>query len=120
MPLKIYTLAQCSTCRKATQWLRSRGIAFNEQPIRETPPSEAELGTMIAAKGGDLRKLSNTGSQDYRDAKLSERVAQLSADDAVSLWRRNGNLVKRPFVLGEGVALVGFKEPEWEKAFDRG
>jgi arsenate reductase len=29
---------------------------------------------------------------------------------------KNGNLVKRPFLIGDGKLLVGFKQPEWEKA----
>ena len=39
----IYTLANCSTCRDATKWLRARAVAFEEKAIRETPPTLAEL-----------------------------------------------------------------------------
>jgi len=31
------------------------------------------------------------------------------------LLARNGNLVKRPFLIGSGVGLVGFDEAEWAK-----
>ena len=118
MGLTIYTLPQCSTCRTATKWLRAQGIVFEEKPIRETPPSVAELRTMIGAQPS-LRRVFNTGSQDYRDAKLSERLESLSPDEAIALLRANGNLVKRPFVIGDGIALVGFDEPTWAKTFKR-
>lgn len=117
MPLKVYTLAQCSTCRKATNWLRDHEVSFEEHPIRQTPPSPAELRTVLAATGGELRRLFNTGSQDYRDLKLSERVGRMSAEEAIALFQANGNLVKRPFVVGDGLALVGFDETRWANAF---
>ena len=117
MPLKVYTLAQCSTCRKATKWLRDHDVDFEEHPIRQTPPPPAELRAMLAATGGELRRLFNTGSQDYRDLKLAERVGRMSADEAIALFQANGNLVKRPFVTGDGVALVGFDEARWASAF---
>jgi len=34
----------------------------------------------------------------------------------VDLLSKNGNLVKRPFVLGKNFGLVGFKEDVWIKA----
>ncbi len=36
--------------------------------------------------------------------------------DALELLASNGNLVKRPFALGDGVALVGFDERAWRTA----
>ena len=41
----------------------------------------------------------------------------MSDEEAFALQQTNGNLVKRPFVIGEGIGLVGFKEVEWEKVF---
>ena len=55
MLMKIYTYAKCSTCRKATRWLREHGVTFDERPIRETPPSREELEAMLRHCGGDLR-----------------------------------------------------------------
>jgi arsenate reductase len=48
----IYTYVNCDTCRRAVKWLRAQGIAFDERPIRETPPSPAELRAMLAAGNG--------------------------------------------------------------------
>ena len=111
--LTVYTYAGCSTCKKATGWLGAHGIAFREKAIRETPPSVAELRTMLAAVGGEVRKLCNTSGRDYRERKLGEQLAALPVDEVLELLAANGNLVKRPFALGDGVALLGFKEVEW-------
>lgn len=117
--LKIYTLGNCDTCRKATKWLRARGVEFEERAIRETPPTLAELRTMLAAKGGELRALFNTSGRDYREQKLGETLPTLGEAAALRLLSENGNLVKRPFAIGDGVALVGFSDAAWTAAFPK-
>ena len=115
-PLKLYTYTNCSTCRRAVKWLHAQGLPFVEHPIRETPPTPAELRTMLVAQGGDLRRLCNTSGRDYRELKLGEILPQLSETEVIALLAGNGNLVKRPFLLGTGVALTGFAEPVWRAA----
>ncbi len=111
--LTVYTYANCDTCRRAVQWLRARGLAFTERPIRETPPTLAELRTMLAAYGGDLRRLCNTAGRDYRELKLGGKLPAPGPDAVLGLLAKNGKLVKRPFLLGPGVALTGFDEKVW-------
>jgi len=122
--LTVYTYANCDTCRRAVKWLRAQGIAFVEKPIRETPPSPAELRTMLARLGGAdaLRRLFNTSGRDYREQKLGEKLPALSEAGAIALLASNGNLVKRPFALGageKGAGLVGFDEAAWAAALKR-
>ena len=111
--LRVYTLAQCSTCRDATKWLRARQIAFEERAIRETPPTPAELRAVLAAHGGEIRKLFNSSGLEYRALKMAEKLPGLSEAGKLKLLAGNGSLVKRPFVVGSGVALVGFDETKW-------
>ena len=113
--MKIYTYKSCGTCRKATRWLRARKIAFEEIPVRKTPPSLEELKAMLHYQNGKIRKLFNTAGGDYRALNLKERLPEMSNDEALELLTSRGNLVKRPFVLGEGFGLVGFKEAVWEE-----
>ena len=116
--LIIYTYANCDTCRRAVKWLRGRKFAFTERPIRETPPSPAELRRMLRSLG-DLRRLFNTSGRDYRELGLGEQLAGLGEAAALALLAANGNLVKRPFLLGEDLALVGFDEVAWTNAFQK-
>lgn len=110
----VYTYANCDACRRAVKWLRGRGLEFIEKPIRETPPSLSELKAMVAAQGGELRKLFNTSGLDYRAQGLGGKLPTLSEAGALGLLAGNGNLVKRPFLLGAGgIGLVGFDEAVW-------
>lgn len=114
--LKLYTYANCDTCRRAVKWLRAEGLTFEERPIRETPPSPDELRAMLALHDGELRRLFNTSGRDFREQKLGEKMPTLSAAAALVLLAGNGNLVKRPFLLGPGVGLTGFDEAAWSTA----
>jgi arsenate reductase len=114
MALRVYAYKNCGTCRKALQWLEARGIPHDTVAIRETPPSVAELERVLDAVGGDVRRLFNISGGDYKALDMKSRLPRLSQAEALALLAENGNLVKRPVVLGPGVALVGFREAEWE------
>jgi arsenate reductase len=116
--MKVYAYQGCSTCRKALSWLKSRGREAEVLPIRETPPSVAELRAALKARGGDLRALFNTSGQDYRAMDIKSKLPGMSVDDALTLLSKNGNLIKRPLLADAkaGIHLVGFQEAEWEKA----
>jgi arsenate reductase len=114
--LKVYTYAKCSTCRDATKFLRQHQLAFEEWPIRETPPTLPELKLMLEYQDGQMKKLFNTSGQDYRAQKLSVTLPTLTEAQALALLSTNGNLVKRPFLLGPDFGLVGFDPKVWKKA----
>ena len=111
--MKIYTYKNCSTCRKATNWLDEQGLEYEEHPIRETPPGLKELQRMLDSQGGDVRKLFNTAGGDYRELNMKEKLPDMSESDALQLLSERGNLIKRPFLLSDECGLVGFKEPLW-------
>ncbi len=114
--MTVYAYQNCSTCRNALKWLAARNIPHEVKAIRETPPSVTELKAALQAHGGDLRKLFNTSGTDYRALSLKDRLPALTETEALTLLHENGNLVKRPFVSGDGISLVGFKPAEWEQA----
>jgi arsenate reductase (glutaredoxin) len=114
--VRIYTYSKCDTCRRALRFLRKRNVPFEEIAIRETPPSKSELKAMATAYG-DTRRLFNSSGSDYKALSLSTRLSGMSEEEALKLLSQTGNLVKRPFLIGESVRLVGFKLPEWEAAF---
>lgn len=118
--LKVYTLSNCDTCRRATKFLRAAGIAFEEKPIRETPPTVAELRTALKSLGGERRRLFNLSGRDYRELKLGEKLPAMTDAEAVALLAGNGNLIKRPLAVGNGVTLVGFDEAAWRASLPPG
>ncbi|MGH8048546.1 MAG: Spx/MgsR family RNA polymerase-binding regulatory protein [Chthoniobacterales bacterium] len=111
--MKIYAYKNCDTCRKALKFLRANGVAFVEIAICDTPPTIAELHSMLVAQGNQLRKLFNTSGSDYKALGLAQKLPTLSEVEALRLLSSNGNLVKRPFVIGTRIHLVGYDESLW-------
>ncbi|HEY4300215.1 MAG TPA: arsenate reductase family protein [Candidatus Didemnitutus sp.] len=112
-PFVLYAYSGCSTCRDATKWLRAHKIDFGEKPIYETPPTVPELRQMMAFENGNLRRLFNTSGMVYRELGLAEKLPKMSEAESLALLAGNGRLVKRPFLLGGSVGLVGFDPAEW-------
>ncbi|MBE2213130.1 MAG: Spx/MgsR family RNA polymerase-binding regulatory protein [Opitutaceae bacterium] len=114
--ITVYTLAQCSTCRDATTWLRAHRIQFVEKPIRETPPTPAELRAMLVHQRGELRRLFNSSGMEYRALGMKEKLPAMTEAEALALLASNGSLVKRPFLIGAKIGLVGFDAAKWSAA----
>ena len=107
-----YAYKGCDGCRKARKWLNEHDIAFEEIAIRETPPSLDELTQASNAHG--LKRLFNTSGMDYRKLGMKDKLPTMSESEALDLLSQNGNLVKRPFLIGPKLSLVGFKEEVWK------
>jgi arsenate reductase (glutaredoxin) len=116
MPLRLYVYDKCDSCRKALTFLRERSIPFETLPVREQPPTEQELRAMLQ-RVGSLRRLFNTSGQDYRALRLGEKLGSMTEEAALALLASNGNLVKRPFVIGRDWGTTGFREDEWRQKF---
>jgi arsenate reductase (glutaredoxin) len=115
MSLRVYAYEKCDTCRKALRFLNERGIAHQVIPIREQPPTEKEL-RFVLGQVGELRRLFNTSGQDYRALGLGAKLAEMTEAEAMALLMKNGNLVKRPFVVSGAWGTTGFDAAKWAAA----
>ena len=113
--MKVYAYSHCDTCRKALKHLEGGKHKVEVLPIREQPPSKAELQKMLKIYEGKIAKLFNTSGADYRAMKLGEKLPKMDPDKALDLLAKNGNLVKRPFVLIGNTGAVGFRIDEWKQ-----
>jgi arsenate reductase len=46
---------------------------------------------------------------------MKDKLPTLTETEVFDLLSKNGNLVKRPFLIGNGKALTGFRPEVWEK-----
>ena len=87
--------------------------------IVKSPPTVSEISIVLKAVGGKIRTLFNTSGELYREMGLKDTLASLSEFEALELLSRHGKLIKRPFVCGIGVGLVGFNEDQWRAVLER-
>jgi len=112
----IYQYPKCSTCRKALKFLDDAGIEFESKDIVTSPPSKAALKKASKLAQEPLRKLFNTSGQSYRNGGFKEKLKTMSDEQAFAALAADGKLIKRPLVIGDGFALLGFREDEWRQA----
>ncbi len=115
--LTVYHYPRCSTCKKALKWLEAYGVEAKLVDIVATPPARKVLAAVLKQSGLPVQKLFNTSGELYREGNYKERLATMTEGQALDELAAHGKLIKRPLAVGDEVALVGFKEAEYEKAF---
>lgn len=111
--ITVYQYSKCGTCRKALAWLDARGIPYRSVDIVSSPPSATTLKRAQKLAEVPVKKLFNTSGQSYRQGGFKERLASMSESEAIAALAADGKLIKRPLLIGDGFALVGFREADW-------
>ena len=103
MPVRIYHNPKCSTSRKTLELLHDFGIEPEIVLYLKTPPSRAELVTMIEDAGIEVRTAVRKRESLYAELNL----ASASDDELLDAMAENPILIERPFVVtGKGTRLA--------------
>jgi len=113
--LEIFHYPKCGTCKKALKWLDAQGVEYRATDIVDHPPNLAKLKKALALSGVPVGKLFNTSGQSYRQGGFKERLRTMSDAQALDALARDGKLIKRPLIFGDGFVLVGFNQEDYER-----
>jgi arsenate reductase len=91
----IYHNPRCSTSRKTLDLLRDNGIEPTVIEYLKTPPSRAELVTMIKDAGIDVRAAVRKKESLYGELNLAEA----GDDELLDAMVEHPILIERPFVV---------------------
>ncbi len=105
---------KCSTCKKAEQYLKAKGLDFEVRDIKTANPTADELRAWYAASGLPLKRFFNTSGNLYKQLGLKDKLSAMSEEEQLELLATDGMLVKRPLVIYDGGVLVGFKQAEYD------
>lgn len=119
MSIVVYYYPNCGTCKKALKFLDAEGIEVALRDIVAAPPSSVLLKKVHALSGLSIRKLFNTSGASYREGGYKDKLDAMSDENAYRALAADGKLIKRPLVLGDGFALVGFDEDRWRETLGR-
>lgn len=111
--LEVFHYPKCSTCKKAIRWLEARGIEYRLVDIVEKPPSASKLKLALKQSGHPVAKFFNTSGQSYRAGGFKALLANMSEAEALGALAKDGKLIKRPLIFGDGFVLVGFREADY-------
>lgn len=95
MTERIYHNPKCSTSRKTLELLRDNGVEPEVVLYLKTPPSRAELATLIADAGIDVRTAVRKREPLYAELGLSSA----SEDELLDAMAEHPILIERPFVV---------------------
>lgn len=118
--LTIIQYPKCGTCRSAVKSLQSKGHDVHTRHIVEQTPTAEELKEIVANSGLELKKFFNTSGEVYRELGLKDTLGALSEEEKYALLASNGMLIKRPIVTDGTKVTVGYKEEQYEQAWNIG
>lgn len=109
--LKLYGIKNCSTMKKASDWLRDQGLEFEFHDYKKQGLEAARLQAWVAELGWET--LINRRGTTWRKLPEAEREG-INEARAIELMLAHPSLIKRPVLdLGDR-RLVGFS-PELYK-----
>jgi arsenate reductase len=105
----IYHNPRCSKSRETLKLLEARGLKPKVVEYLKTPPSAAELKSILKKLGLKPRDILRKGEPLYAELGLQDRT--LNGEALIALMVANPILIERPIVLAGGNAAIG-RPPE--------
>ncbi len=112
----IYGIKNCNTMKKAFDFLNQNGIAHEFFDYKKSVLSQDDFAKFVATFG---EKVINKQGTTYRKLDDTTKTVLTSGDVSAmyEIVKDNLSVLKRPIVVGDDVALIGFDEGEWHEVF---
>ncbi|BAQ62941.1 arsenate reductase [Geminocystis sp. NIES-3708] len=112
MTLLVFGIPNCSTCKKALQWLDENNVEYQFINTKENPPDINTIASWVKSLG--VKSMRNTSGLSYR--ALGEEKNSWTPEEWVIAFSQDAMLLKRPLFVKENEAvLVGFRANETVK-----
>lgn len=105
----IYHNPRCSKSRQTLQLIEDAGITPTVRLYLETPPTKAELKTLLKQLGISARELLRKGEDAYKELNLKDTT--LSDSALIDAMVAHPKLIERPIVVCVDKAVLG-RPPE--------
>ena len=103
--MRVYSLKNCDTCKKALAWLVEQNISHEVHDIRVDGLNSEDVKKIIDAVGWEVAL--NRRSTTWRNLEDADKE-NVNAESAVRLITQHPTLLKRPVFVTEGSIVVGF------------
>ena len=109
--INVYGIKNCSTVRKALNWLEDNGIEYKFHDYKKEGVSSDKIGEW--QKQVDWQSLINKKGTTWRKLEKEIQESIKNENSAVQLMQDNTSLIKRPIIEGPDSFLLGFDEGEY-------
>ncbi|AKG16790.1 Spx/MgsR family RNA polymerase-binding regulatory protein [Moraxella bovoculi] len=112
----IYGIKNCNTMKKAFDFLNQNSIAHEFFDYKKSVLSQDDFTKFVTTFG---EKVINKQGTTYRKLDDTTKTVLTSGDVSAmyEIVKDNLSVLKRPIVVGDDVALIGFDESEWSGVF---
>ncbi|CAN7581726.1 arsenate reductase [Rhizobium sp. LjRoot254] len=116
MTVRIYGIKNCDTMKKAFDWLKSHGIAYDFHDYRAEGIDTKVVKAWCDSVGWE--KVLNKASTTFKELPDADK-AGLDEDKAISLMTREPTMIKRPVLIAGETILNGFKPAIYEAILEK-
>ncbi len=115
--MKLYGIPNCSTVKKAREWLSLHGVAVEFHDFKKKGLDAATAQNWLDQSGHD--ELINRKGLTWRGLPDEKKLNIRDNASALSLMLEKSSVVKRPLLEQDGRLLcIGFGEASYEKIFN--
>ncbi|MFN4086490.1 MAG: ArsC family reductase [Spirosomataceae bacterium] len=104
----VYGIPNCSTVKKACQWLDAHGITYTFHDYKKKGISSEKLADWMTIHSWE--KLINRAGTTYRKLPDEVKAAIQSKEAAQAAMIQQPSMIKRPIIEWQGQVIVGFDE----------
>jgi arsenate reductase (glutaredoxin) len=116
--MKLYGIPNCSTVKKARQWLDGHKISYTFHDFKKQGIDEQTIKAWLSQYSWET--LVNRSGMTWRQLDESEKLAICDALSATQLMLQKTSVIKRPVLENQGKILaLGFKDTDYQSIFNR-
>ncbi|GCF93075.1 transcriptional regulator [Enterococcus florum] len=108
--IQLYGMPNCISCKKASTWLKKKGLAFQERDISVEPLTEEELKHILSLSEISIEEIISLRSKVYE--KLTIDFDHLSFRELLDYFKEQPNLLRQPILIDSLRLQIGFNEEE--------
>jgi Spx/MgsR family transcriptional regulator len=112
--MRIFGIANCSTVKKARDWLSNNGVAYEFHDFKKNGVSHDLLESWLNQTPWE--KLVNRAGMTWRNLSDVEKAAVIDTPSALKLMLEKSSVIKRPVLVNDGkIVCLGFSEAAYKE-----
>lgn len=104
--VEAYLYSNCSSCKNADALLRSESVDVKRRDLFKERLSTGEIRELFARAALTPAEVLSRRSRPYADLGLVDK--QMSDDEIIELMAQYPALIRRPIIVKDGQAVIGF------------
>jgi Spx/MgsR family transcriptional regulator len=112
--MQLFGIPNCSTVKKARDWLTNNGVAYEFHDFKKNGVSHDLLKGWLSQMPWE--KLVNRAGMTWRNLTDAEKAAVADANSALNLMLEKSSVIKRPVLVKDGkIVCLGFTEAAYKE-----